>query len=76
MCSFVYFDNYIEKLDFLFKWLAVKSDYFFKRGISFAEFEELRCTGLQLINDKTESNEKSKIISILVEFKNAVETKL
>jgi len=40
-------------LDFLFKWLALKADFMLKRGITLPDFEEMRSTGLQFINDKT-----------------------
>jgi hypothetical protein len=46
-------------LDFLFKWLAVKSDFMVKRGAQFSEFEELRNTALAFITDKTEQSVKA-----------------
>ena len=41
-------------LDIVFKWLAVKSDFMLKRGVAFSDFEDLRSTGLQFINDQTD----------------------
>jgi len=44
--TFAYIENHVEMLDFLFKWLAVKSDFLLKRGVVFSDFEDLRSLGL------------------------------
>jgi hypothetical protein len=47
-------ENTVDLLDFLFKWVAIKSEFMLKKGVSFSDFEELRSVGLQFVQDRTE----------------------
>lgn len=49
----MYMDNHLQMLDYLFKWLGLKLDFMLKRGMTLADFEEIRTAGLLFITDKT-----------------------
>lgn len=41
-----------------------------KRGAT--DFEDLRTSGLQFINDQTDADTKSQIVHMLIQFKNVI----
>lgn len=52
----------MKMLEYLYKWLGLKSEFMFKRGVTMTDFEELRTIGLQFINNRTTAQMKSMII--------------
>jgi len=51
---FVTLESCIDLLEFVFKWVASKSEQLLKGGVVFSDFESLRSVGLQFITEKTE----------------------
>ena len=60
--SFCYIENHMKMLEYLYKWLGLKCEFMFKRGVTMSDFEELRTIGLQFINNRTTAQMKSMII--------------
>lgn len=61
LSSFIYMDSHLSMLDYLFKWLGLKLDFMLKRGVTPADFEELRASCLLFITDKTPAQTKTAI---------------